>query len=601
MSQYNLKIIPKISNRHLIKRCFSYFTPHKWKVAIGMLSAVVVSSTNAATAYLVKPAMDNIFVQKDEVALILVPLAFLGVIVIKSVFRFLQVYLMNITGLLVLERLRNEMFERILLLPMRFFEESQVGMLMSRILGDVAGIRESVPTIVMGVRELITCVSLAGVVLYQDWKLALIALVVLPVCIVPVIRFGKRLRKLGRRLQVQGADINSVVQQCLSCVKLIKAFHTEDKEYKQFQKESHGIVRLSKKQVLASEISTRIMELAGGVAISGVLWYGGLQVLKGISTPGTFFSFVTAMIMLYEPIKKLNEANKTMQGSLASAERVFGLLDSPEVIPESGGDRELTLPLKAIELDDIVFTYPTGNEPAIKKLQLTIRQNERIALVGPSGSGKTTMANLLPRFYDVDSGQIRFNGVPIQEYDLGMLRRSIGIVSQEPTLFNLTIRENIGYGFDDVSDEQIVEAAKAAFAHDFIEGLPDGYDTNCGERGIKLSGGQKQRITIARALIKNPALLILDEATSALDTQAERIVQKALENLMQGRTSIVIAHRLSTVLNADRIVVMQKGEIVGMGNHRELLESCALYQRLYNMQFSEALSEGEARLIASEE
>jgi subfamily B ATP-binding cassette protein MsbA len=451
------------------------------------------------------------------------------------------------------------------------------------------------------VRELITCISLAGVVLYQDWKLALIALVVLPVCVVPVIRFGKRLRNLGRRLQVQGADINSVVQQCLSCVKLIKAFHTEDKEYKQFQKESHGIVRLSKKQVLASEISTRIMELAGGVAISGVLWYGGLQVLKGVSTPGTFFSFVTAMIMLYEPIKKLNEANKTMQGSLASAERVFGLLDSPDVTPESCGDRELSLPLQAIELDDIVFTYPTGSEPAIKKLQLTIRQNERIALVGPSGSGKTTMANLLPRFYDVDSGQIRFNGVPIQEYDLGMLRRSIGIVSQEPTLFNMTIRENIGYGFDDVSDEQIVEAAKAAFAHDFIEGLPDGYDTNCGERGIKLSGGQKQRITIARALIKNPALLILDEATSALDTQAERIVQKALENLMQGRTSIVIAHRLSTVLNADRIVVMQKGEIVGMGNHRELLESCALYQRLYNMQFSEALSEGEAHLLASEE
>jgi subfamily B ATP-binding cassette protein MsbA len=320
-----------------------------------------------------------------------------------------------------------------------------------------------------------------------------------------------------------------------------------------------------------------------------------------VSTPGTFFSFVTAMIMLYEPIKKMNEANKTMQGSLASAERVFGLLDSPDITPETGGDRQLDLPLKAIELDNIVFTYPTGSEPAIKKLQLTIRQNERIALVGPSGSGKTTMANLLPRFYDVDSGQIRFNGVPVQDYDLGMLRRSIGIVSQEPTLFNLTIRENIGYGFDNVSDEQIVDAAKAAFAHDFIEGLPDGYDTNCGERGIKLSGGQKQRITIARALIKNPALLILDEATSALDTQAERIVQKALENLMQGRTSIVIAHRLSTVLNADRIVVMQKGEIVGMGNHRELLDSCPLYQRLYNMQFSESLTEGEARQITLEE
>jgi subfamily B ATP-binding cassette protein MsbA len=601
LSQYDLKNIPKISNRHLIRRCFYYFAPHKWKVAIGMLSATVVSGTNAATAYLVKPAMDNIFVQKDEAALVLVPLAFLGVILIKSIFRFLQVYLMNITGLLVLERLRNEMFERIMQLPMRFFEESQVGMLMSRILGDVAGIRASVPTMVMGIRELISCLGLIGVVLYQDWKLALISLVVLPVCVVPVIRFGKRLRRLGRRLQVQGADINSVVQQCLSGVKLIKAFHTEDKECKHFQGESHGIVHLSKKQVLASEISTRIMELAGGVAVSGVLWYGGMQVLNGVSTPGTFFSFVTAMIMLYEPIKKLNEANKTMQGSLASAERVFGLLDSPDILPESGGDRQLALPLKEIELDDIVFTYPTGSQPAIKKLQLTIRQNERIALVGPSGSGKTTLANLLPRFYDVDKGQIRFNGIPLEEYDLGMLRRSIGIVSQEPTLFNMSIRENIGYGFDDVSDEQIVEAAKAAFAHEFIEGLPEGYDTNCGERGIKLSGGQKQRLTIARALIKNPALLILDEATSALDTQAERVVQKALENLMQGRTSIVIAHRLSTVLNADRIAVMQKGEIVCMGHHHELLEECPLYQRLYNMQFNETLTEEEAHLISTEE
>nr|WP_167942231.1 ABC transporter transmembrane domain-containing protein [Desulfobaculum xiamenense] len=575
--------------------------PYKWQVIIGVLSAMVVSGTNAATAYLVKPAMDNIFVEKDETALLLVPLAFLGVIIVKSVFRFLQVYLMNYSGLCVLETLRNDMFERIIRLPMRFFEESQVGMLMSRILGDVNGIRESAPALVMCIREFISCIGLVCVVIYQDWQLAIIALLVFPVCIYPIVALGKRLRKLGRQLQVQGADINSVVQEGLSGVGTIKAFHTEAMEIEKFRKESNGIVRLSKKQILAGELSTRIMELLGGVAISGVLWYGGSRVLQGMSTPGTFFSFVTAMIMLYEPVKKINEANKTVQASLASAERVFGLLDSHEIVPEVAGGRELQLPIESMELDAVSFTYPTVDEPAIREMSLIVRSNERVALVGPSGSGKTTLVNLLPRFYDTGEGQIRLNGVPIEEYSLGSLRRNIGMVSQEPFLFNMTIRENIVYGVEGVTEEQMLAASRAAFAHEFIEGLPEGYDTVCGVHGIKLSGGQKQRITIARALIKNPALLILDEATSALDTQSERIVQKALDNLMKDRTSIVIAHRLSTVLNADRIVVMQKGRVVGVGRHDELLDSCPLYRKLYDMQFTENISDEEARRISAEE
>jgi subfamily B ATP-binding cassette protein MsbA len=601
LSQYNLRDIQQLSNRHLLKRCFSYFIPHKKKVAIGMLAAIIVSGTNAATAYLVKPAMDNVFVQKDTTALLLVPLAFFFVIVVKSIFRFTQTYLMNITGLLVLDRLRNEMFGRIVFLPLRFFEESQVGMLMSRVLGDVNGIRESVPTIIMGIRECITIVGLIGVVIYQDWKLAIIALILLPLCAIPIIHFGKRLRKFGRSLQVQRADINSLVQETLSGIRLIKAFHTEAKEAKNFTGESTKIVGISKKQVLASELSSRIMELVGGIAISGVLWYGGKQVLDGVSTPGTFFSFVTALIMLYEPIKKLNDSNKTVQKSLASAERVFGLLDSPDIRPEEGGEAPFQLPIETIELKNVTFTYPTVTEPAIDDFSLNIRRNERIALVGPSGSGKTTLANLLPRFYDVDSGSVTFNGTPISDFNLGTLRRSIGIVSQEPILFNTSIRENIGYGFDNVTEEQIIAAAKSAFAHEFIETLPQGYDTICGERGVKLSGGQKQRITIARALIKDPALLILDEATSALDTQAERIVQKALDNLMKERTSLVIAHRLSTVIDADRIVVMQKGKILSIGNHEQLIETCPLYSRLYKMQFCEALSDQEAREFSLEE
>jgi len=578
-----------------------YFKPHAWKVAIGMISAIIVSSTNAATAYLVKPAMDNVFVQKDTTSLVLIPLAFLGVIIVKSIFRFTQVYLMNVTGLLVLDRLRNEMFSRIVVLPLRFFEDSQVGMLMSRVLGDVNGIRESVPTLVMGIREIISIIGLVGVIFYQDWKLAIVSIFVLPLCAVPIIHFGKRLRKLGRSLQAQGADINSVVQESLSGIRLIKAFHTEKKETKRFRKESSNIVRLSKKQILASELSSRIMELAGGIAISGVLWYGGKQVLDGVSTPGTFFSFVAALIMLYEPIKKINESNKTIQKSLASAERVFGLLDSKEIRPEPDGRMEFKRPLETLEMDKVTFTYPTVSEPAIKDLTLTINRNERVALVGPSGSGKTTLVNLLPRFYEIDKGEIAFNGIDLKDIDLATLRRSIGIVSQEPFLFNMSIRDNIAYGSLGVTEEQILEASKSAFAHEFIELLPNGYETICGERGVKLSGGQKQRITIARALIKDPALLILDEATSALDTQAERIVQKALDNLMNERTSVVIAHRLSTVISADRIVVMQKGEIVGIGKHADLLESCPLYAKLHAMQFCETISDDEARQLSVEE
>lgn len=601
LSQYNLQDIDSFDNKHLLKRCLSYFWPYRYRIIFAVLCAICVSATTGATAYLVKPAMDKIFVNKHANALIFIPLAYLGVMVVKSFARFYQTYIMNVTGFIVLDKLRRELFARIMVLPLRFFEESRVGMLMSRVLGDVNGIRQSVPSLVMIIREFFTCVGLIGVVFYQNVKLAFIAIVVLPALIYPVILFGKRLRKIGRKLQVQIADINSVTEESLSNMRLIKAFGTEKEETENFNKESSGIVRLSKKQVLASEASTRIMELVGAMAVSFVLWYGGSMVLSGESTPGTFFSFIAALIMLYEPIKKINDANKTVQSALASAERVFGLLDSPTVLPECGGTTSFTPPLQAIEIENISFTYPTGVSPAVNNLSLTIKGGERVAIVGPSGSGKTTLVNLLPRFYDINSGEIRFNGINLCDYDLKDLRRNIGIVSQEPLLFNMSIRDNIGYGQDDVTEEAVIEAAKAAYAHEFIEGLTDGYDTICGVRGVKMSGGQKQRLTIARALLKDPALLILDEATSALDTQAERIVQKALENLMKNRTSIVIAHRLSTVLNADKIIIMHKGEIVDMGKHDELMERCSLYQTLHRMQFQTNISETEAEKLAAEQ
>ncbi|MBC16484.1 MAG: ABC transporter ATP-binding protein [Desulfovibrio sp.] len=589
-NKYNLNNLETFDNKYLLKRCFEYFLPHKGKVLIGFLSIFAVSGANAGTAYLVKPAMDEMFINQDRTALFLIPIAFFALIVGKGIFRFLQSYLMNMTGFLVLEQLRNDMFKKIVHLPLSYFEESQVGMLMSRILGDVAQVRNSIPAVVMLIREFITCFGLLGVILYMNWKLAIWAAITLPLTIYPIILFGKKLRKLGRKMQIQSADINSLTQERLSGIRVIKAFNMENEETRNFYDESHNIVRLSKKQILYSEISTRIMELIGGLAASLVLWYGGKQVLDGVGTPGTFFAFMASLIMLYDPIKKINNSNKTIQRSLASAERVFSLLDSPEVTREESGKVQFNESFEGLEIKDLNFAYPSTSNLVIKNLSLDVKKNQQVALVGHSGSGKTTLANLIPKFYEITDGDILINGTSIKEYDIGKLRRSIGIVSQDTFLFNKSIRDNIAYGNADVDQSVVEMAAQAAYAHEFIMDLPDGYDTVVGERGVKLSGGQKQRLTIARALVKNPPLLILDEATSALDTKSERIVQKALENLMSDRTSIVIAHRLSTVINSDRIVVMQNGEIVDVGTHEELLERCDYYKVLYTEQFTKQSS-----------
>lgn len=368
---------------------------------------------------------------------------------------------------------------------------------------------------------------------------------------------------------------------------MIKAFANEKLEAGKFEEENHRLVYIAIKQILHSELSSRVMEVVGALGIGLVLWYGGSQVIDGHSTPGTFFSFIAALIMLYEPIKKINNANMTIQRAFAGAERVFEILDSPDINIEKGGSTDLKIPFKKLEIKDLTFSYPSSETPVLDNISLDVKAGQRVAIVGPSGSGKTTLVNLIPRFYDSQNGGIILNGRPVDEYSLKSLRLNIGMVSQETFLFNATVRENIAYVAQNSPMEEVREAAQTAFAHEFIEKLSDGYDTVVGERGVRLSGGQKQRLTIARALLKNPPLLILDEATSALDTESERIVQMALENLMKDRTSIVIAHRLSTVLSADVIVVMEKGKIVAKGRHKELLKTSPLYLKLYNMQFQD--------------
>ncbi|MGE4552404.1 MAG: ABC transporter ATP-binding protein, partial [Desulfovibrionaceae bacterium] len=544
-----------------------------------------VSASNGGVAYLVKPAIDKIFVSKDTTALAMVPLAFIGVMLAKGVARFLQCYLMNTTSLRVTQTLRNDTFSKILRLPMDYFDKSRVGVIMSRALGDVGGVSSIGPTAIMLGREILTVFVLLGYVFYLDAFLAVCGVVVLPLAMYPFLHFGKKLRRIGRETQVQAAALNNHVQENISGIRVVKAFAKEQPSFDRFAAESDRVVRIGLRGVLASELSSRFMELVGALGAGLVIWYGGKEVIAGHSTPGTFFSFITSMIMLYDPVKSINDNWLNLQKSFASTERVFDLLDSPSITVEQGGDTALDEPFRSLDVEGVRFTYPTGARPALDGVDLTVRAGERVALVGPSGGGKTTLANLLPRFYDPQEGVIRLNGRPLKDYTLQSLRLSMGVVSQDAFLFNMTIAENIGYVEGEHTREAIEAAAKAAYAHDFILGLSEGYETVVGERGVKLSGGQKQRITIARAILKNPPLLILDEATSALDTESERIVQMALDNLMADRTTVVIAHRLSTVLSADMILVVDQGHIVGRGRHEELLTTCPLYKRLYEMQF----------------
>jgi subfamily B ATP-binding cassette protein MsbA len=539
---------------------------------------------DAAAAWLIKPALDDIFVNKSIGALYLIPLAYLIVAGSKALLKFSQNYLMDYSGIRVLQTLRAELYNKVVLLPLRFYEREPVGVLMSRIQNDVAAICSSMPAAVLIVRQIISLISLACVVFYQNFHLALMAVAVLPLAFFPFVHFSGRVRKLAGRGQAQTGMIFSQLQEILSGIRVVKSYCMEQQERQRFDAENKRLFRISLKSTLAGELSSSTMEVVGGLGVGIVLFIGGMQVIEGVSTPGAFFSFIAALVMMYGPVKQLNAANLTVQGALAGAERVFGFLDDTEKIAERGGDKKAQTPFVELRFENVSFSYPDGTL-ALKDISFAVRAGERFALVGPSGAGKTSLVNLIPRFYDCRTGHILLNGLRLEEYDLTSLRSMISVVSQDTFLFNLSVRDNILYGTVGADEKTCMDAAVAAYADEFIQAMPHGYDTIIGERGVKLSGGQKQRLTIARALAKNAPLLILDEATSALDTQSERIVQKALDNLMRNRTSIVIAHRLSTIIDADRILVLDKGRITAQGAHSELIKTSALYSALYKRQF----------------
>ncbi len=570
----------------IFKRLLQLAKPHTLRFLAAMACMLVVGVTTSALAFLVKPALDEIFLKRNADMLKLIPLAVIGIYLVKGTCNYFQTVLMNFIGQRIVADLRAELYRKIQLQSLAFFTKHPTGVLMSRITNDVGYIQGAVSEAVTALlKDSFTLLCLVVVIFYRDWQLAIVAMFVFPLAVYPIAKFGQKMRQIATRAQVTLGSLTSLLQETISGTRIVKAFGMEAHENKRFSVENERLFRLSLKSISINAVSSPFMEFLGGLGISAIIFYGGYQVIHGQSTPGTFFSFLTALIMLYEPVKRLTNVNNTIQQGIAGAERVFSIMDlvpdirnRPDAVPLPRISRE-------IEIRNVTFRYEEA--PVLKNITLRIRTGEAVAFVGMSGGGKTTLVNLIPRFYDVTTGMILIDGQDIRNVTVESLRGQIAIVTQQTILFNDTVRNNIAYGDISKTEDQIVEAAKAAHAHDFILRLPKGYETVIGEQGTKLSGGERQRISIARALLKNAPILILDEATSSLDSEAEIEVQDALENLMKGRTTLVIAHRLSTIRNADRIIVLVNGEIREEGTHETLLSRHGEYSRLYNMQFME--------------
>jgi subfamily B ATP-binding cassette protein MsbA len=545
-----------------------------------------VSLLTAGQAFLVKPALDDVFLKKDARMLLLLPVAIILLFLLKGIFDYGQAYLMNYVGLRIVADMREKLYNHLQNLSLSFFTKTPTGILISRITNDVNLIQGSVSNVVTGlIKDAFTVLGLTGVVFYRNWKLAIIAFIIFPIAIFPIKEFGKRLRKFSRKSQQRMGSITTFLHETIIGNRIVKAFNMEDYEKRRFTEENERFFKTVLKRVQIRALSHPLMELLGGIGVAAIIWVGGYSVIRGELTPGTFFSFMTALLMLYAPVRDLSKVNLEVQEGLAAAIRVFELLDTPSDIVEKEGAIPLPPISKGIEFQRVTFRY--GKEAVLKEISLTVKVGEVIALVGMSGAGKTSLVNLLPRFYDVEEGQILIDTYDIRKVTLKSLRDQIGLVTQQTILFNDTVRNNIAYGSLKCSDQEIIEAAKAANAHDFIQRLSQGYDTLIGEQGVKLSGGERQRLSIARALLKNAPILILDEATSSLDSESETEVQNALGRLMKGRTVFVIAHRLSTIRNAHRIIVLSEGQIVEEGSHEELMTLYGEYQRLYDLQFKD--------------
>ena len=569
----------------LYLRILSYIKPYMHRLIFAMFCTIMAAAGNLYIPWIIKDMIDEVLADKNGTMLNWIAASIIAIFVVRGLFWYGQNYLMSYVGQSVIIDVRAAVFKKLQRLSVSFYDKNKTGTIMSYVTNDVNALQSAmVENTIEMITEGFILIGSVVAMIYLDWRLTLFTVCTFPVVLWFMEFFGKKIRKTGGRIQECTADITSVLQESVASARVIKSFVREDYEVDRFDVENRANFRANMKNAQLMATLTPVVELVAAIGVTMIIWYGGNNVINGTITAGSLVAFLTYAVNISNPIKRLTRVIGNIQKALAAAQRVFMIIDMPEEIAESRDAKQLPEVSGKVEFQNVSFAYDDkGN--VITDLSFSVKPGEVIAIVGPSGAGKSTIANLLPRFYDVNKGDIKIDGHSVREVTLDSLREQVGIVPQETMLFNGSVYNNILYGRLDATKEEIEAAAKAANAHDFIMQLTDGYETKLGDRGVNLSGGQRQRIAIARAILKNPRILILDEATSALDTESERVVQEALDRLMVGRTSFVIAHRLSTVKNADKILVLEKGNLVESGTHDELLALDGLYAHLYKIQY----------------
>ena len=576
MAQFGREIMNNFGLKDVLKRFGPYFKDYIPHFIFAIIGMGLASGGTAVSAYLVEPVLNKIFVEKNEKLLYILPCAIIAIYVIKNIGTFMQAYFTAYIGQDTIRRFREKMVANLLNLDMDFFNEFRTGELISRTTNDIDRIRSIVSSIIPELtREFITIIGLLCVVIYQSPKLAFFALVVMPVAIYPISRLAKRMKKISKQSQEKTSDITSALSEIFTNIEIIKANNAQEYEHSRFVDENNKFFRLNLKSVKIEQLVSPLMETIGSIGVAAVIIIGGKDVIDGHINMGAFFSFLTALFMLYTPLKRIVNIYNKMQDAIAASERTFFLMDKVSQIKD--GQKELNEEINLIKFNDVRLSY--GDKEVLKGINLEANKSEFIALVGSSGGGKSSLMNLLMRFYDVNGGEILINGINLKDIKIHSLRQNIGLVTQRVYIFNDTIAKNVAYGRE-FNEDAVINALKLANAYEFVSKLDNGINTILNEFGTNLSGGQRQRIAIARALYQNPQILIFDEATSALDNESEKEITKAINNLRSKKIIFVIAHRLSTVENADKIAVLSDGKIIDSGSDEELSKRNEIYARL---------------------